>query len=69
VWTYEITDNENGGSVLTHHFRMGDPTEGIKGITADMNDADRQRFLTEWGKKLEVDLAATLDRVRAVVER
>jgi hypothetical protein len=69
VWTYEIEPGGNGGSVLTHHFRMGDPTEGIKGITADMDDADRQRFFTEWGKKLEVDLAATLDRVRAVIER
>lgn len=69
VWTYEITSDGGGGSVLTHHFRMGDPTEGIKGITADMDDVDKQRFFTEWGKKLEGDLAATLDRVKAVIER
>jgi hypothetical protein len=68
VWTYEISP-AGGGSVLTHHFRMGDPTEGIKGITADMDDADRQRFFSEWGKKLEGDMAATLDRVKAVIER
>jgi hypothetical protein len=68
VWTYEIASTGDG-SVLTHHFRMGDPTEGIKGITSDMDDADKQRFFTEWGKKLEGDLAATLDRLKAVIER
>lgn len=68
VWTYEVATDGNGGSVLTHHFRMGDPTEGIKGITADMDDVDKQRFFSEWGKKLEGDMAATLDRVKAVIE-
>lgn len=68
VWTWEITPAD-GGSVLVHHFRMGDPTEGIKGITRDMDDADRQRFFSEWGKKLEGDMTATLDRVKAVIER
>lgn len=68
VWTFEVAA-EGTGSVLIHHFRMGDPTEGIKGITADMDDADRQRFFSEWGKKLEGDLAATLDRLKAVIER
>jgi hypothetical protein len=64
VWTYEIEP-----AVLTHRFRMGEPTEGIEGITADMDDADRQRFFSEWGKKLEGDMAATLDRVKAVIEK
>jgi hypothetical protein len=67
VWTYEITE-AGGGSVLTHHFRMGAATEGIRGITSDMDAVDRQRFFSEWGKKLEGDLAATLDRVKAVIE-
>ncbi len=67
VWTYEVEPFE-GGSLLTHHFRMGDPTEGITGITAAMDDVDKQRFFSEWGKKLEGDLAATLDRIKAVIE-
>jgi hypothetical protein len=68
VWSFEVAPAEHG-SVLTHHFRMGDPTEGITGITADMDDAARQRFFTEWGEKIEKDLAATLGRIKAVIER
>ncbi len=68
VWTFEV-EAAGDGSVLVHHFRMGDPTEGIEGITADMDDEDRQRFFSEWGKKLEGDMAATLDRVKAVIEK
>lgn len=68
VWTFEVTP-DGAGSVLTHHFRMGAATEGIRGITADMDDAEKQRFFTEWGAKLEGDLAATLDRIKAVIER
>ena len=64
VWTYEIEPGR-----LTHHFRMGEPTEGIRAITADMDDIEKQRFFSEWGKKLEGDMAATLDRVKAVIER
>lgn len=68
VWTWEVTP-AGDGSVLVHHFRMGDPTEGIKGITSGMDDADKQRFFSEWGKKLEGDMTATVDRVKAVIER
>lgn len=68
VWTYEV-ETTAGGCVLVHHFRMGRPTEGILGITSDMDDADKQRFFSEWGKKLEGDLADTLDRIKAVIER
>lgn len=68
VWTYDV-EPAGDGSVLVHHFRMGDPTEGIRGITAGMDDADKQRFFSEWGKKLEGDMTATLDRVKAVIER
>lgn len=67
VWTYEVEPTDTG-SLLVHHFRMGAPTEGIKGITADMDDVEKRRFFSEWGKKLEGDLADTLDRVRAVIE-
>ncbi len=67
VWTYEI-DATLAGSLLVHHFRMGRPTEGIKGITSGMDDVEKQRFFSEWGKKLEGDLADTLDRIKAVIE-
>jgi hypothetical protein len=67
VWTYEIEATATG-SLLVHQFRMGRATEGITGITAGMDDVDRQRFFSEWGKKLEGDLADTLDRIKAVIE-
>lgn len=67
VWTYEVAA-VGDGSLLTHHFRMGDATEGIRGITSDMDDVGRQRFFREWGRKLEGDMAATLARVKAVIE-
>ena len=67
VWTYEVEPTATG-SVLVHHFRMGRATEGITGITSDMDDVEKQRFFSEWGKKLEGDLADTLDRIKAVIE-
>ncbi|ALG09739.1 SRPBCC family protein [Kibdelosporangium phytohabitans] len=67
VWTFEMAPAA-GGCVLTHHFRMGEATEGIRGITADMSDDEKRRFFSEWGAKLEQDIAATLVRVKEVVE-
>jgi hypothetical protein len=69
IWTFEIEDAGAEESVLVHHFRMGTATEGIRGITADMDAAAKQRFFTEWGEKLEGDLAATLDRIKVVIEK
>ncbi len=67
VWGYRV-EPDGADSLLTHHFRMGAPTEGIRGITAGMNDVDNARFFVEWTAKLERDMAATLDRVKAVIE-
>ena len=67
VWSFEMEPTD-GGCLLAHHFRMGDPTEGIKGITARMDETEKQQFFADWGAKLEKDLAATLDRVKAVIE-
>lgn len=67
VWTFEVEGTATG-SRLTHHFRMGRATEGITGITSGMDDTEKQRFFSEWGKKLEGDLADTLDRIKAVIE-
>ncbi|MEU9046840.1 MULTISPECIES: SRPBCC family protein [unclassified Kitasatospora] len=68
VWSYEITP-DGDGCVLVHGLRMGTATEGIRGITAEMDEATRRRFLAEWTEKLAGDLQATLGRVRAIVEK
>jgi len=67
VWSFEI-ERADEGCVLVHHFRMGEPTEGIRGITADMSDADRTRFVSDWAAKLERDLQDTVRRIKAVIE-
>ncbi|AXI78490.1 SRPBCC family protein [Peterkaempfera bronchialis] len=68
VWAFDI-EADGEGSVLVHHFRMDGPTEGIRGITADMDDAAKARFFTEWGAKVEQDLGATLERIKIVIEK
>lgn len=68
IWSFDI-EPADGGCRLVHHFRMGDPTEGIRGITAEMDDAERQRFFSEWGEKLGKDLATTLERIKVVIEK
>ncbi|MGW5341708.1 SRPBCC family protein [Streptomyces sp. NPDC004050] len=68
VWGFTI-EADGEGSLLVHHFRMGTPTEGIRGITADM-DADRkQQFFAEWGDKVAGDLAETLGRIKTVIDK
>ena len=68
VWTFELAPSDDG-CVLTHHFRMGAATEGIRGITAGMSAEEKQRFFAEWGAKLEQDIAATLRRIKDVIEK
>jgi Polyketide cyclase / dehydrase and lipid transport len=68
VWSFDV-EPAGGGSVLTHRFRMGRATEGIRGITAAMDETERKQFCTDWGAKLERDMAATLGRIKAVIER
>ncbi|MDO0925225.1 SRPBCC family protein [Streptomyces sp. TG1A-8] len=68
VWAFDI-EAAAGGSVLTHHFRMDTATEGILGITAEMDETRKQQFFKEWGDKVAGDLAATLERVKAVIEK
>ncbi|MFF4346881.1 SRPBCC family protein [Streptomyces sp. NPDC001530] len=67
VWTFDI-EAEGTGSRLIHHFRMGAPTEGIRGITAEMDAERKQAFFADWGAKLEKDLAATVERIKDVIE-
>ncbi|UWP87125.1 SRPBCC family protein [Dactylosporangium fulvum] len=68
VWSFEV-EPDGDGSTLVHHFRMGRPTEGIRKITADMDEAERTRFFAEWGTKVQSDLADTLQRVKVVIEK
>jgi hypothetical protein len=68
IWGFEI-NQADGGSILAHTFRMGAPTEGIRGITAEMDAETKRRFFDEWGRKVHGDLAATLARIKKVVER
>lgn len=68
VWGFDIAaDGE--GSVLTHHFRMGKATAGIHKIVADLDEAGRAKFVTEWAAKLEQDLDETLGRIKNVIEK
>ncbi|MBV9844199.1 MAG: SRPBCC family protein [Kutzneria sp.] len=67
VWSFEI-EPDGEGCVLAHNFRMGEATEGIRGIIADMDDDEKRRFFVEWGAKVEQDLAATLRRIKTVIE-
>lgn len=67
VWSFEIAPAE-GGCVVTHRFVMGAPTEGIRHITAEMDEAQRDRFRNEWSAKLAHDLAETVQRLKAVLD-
>jgi hypothetical protein len=67
VWSFEITPAD-GGSELAHRFRMDAPTEGIRGITAEMDATERTRFFDEWSAKLATDLTATVARIKTVIE-
>ncbi|HEY5832485.1 SRPBCC family protein [Streptomyces sp.] len=68
VWSFEI-EPADGGSRLVHHFRMDSVTEGIRGITSGMGDAERRRFFSEWQEKLFGDMSATVARLKNVIEK
>ncbi|WP_189866602.1 SRPBCC family protein [Streptomyces poonensis] len=68
VWSYEIKP-AGDGCVLVHHFLMGAPTEGIRSITADLDEAEKRRFFADWSAKLAKDLQVTLLNIKAVIER
>ena len=67
VWAFRMSP-EGAGCRLTHHFRMDEPTEGIRKITRDMDDDERRRFVTEWGAKVGADLHETLRRLKSIIE-
>ncbi len=67
VWGFTLRAAD-GGTHLVHHFRMGTATEGIQGITAEMDDDEKKRFFKEWGAKLKNDMTATVGRLKKVIE-
>lgn len=68
VWGFDMKPTESG-CILVHHFRMDRATEGIHKIVADLDEDARKRFVVEWTAKLEQDLAATVERIKAIVEQ
>ena len=69
VWGFDMEPAGDGGSVLTHHFRMGKATAGIHKIVADLDEDKRERFVDEWGAKIVQDLKDTLQRIKSVIEK
>ncbi|MCW5253049.1 MULTISPECIES: SRPBCC family protein [unclassified Streptomyces] len=70
VWGFDVAPGgAEGTATLVHHFRMGRATEGIRSITAELDEPARRRFVAEWGAKVEADLAATVRRVKRVIEQ
>lgn len=68
IWGFDI-EPDGGGSILTHHFRMGKATAGIQKIVKDMNETEREKFVMDWTAKLEQDLDETLERIKDVIEK
>ncbi|MGV9976363.1 SRPBCC family protein [Micromonospora wenchangensis] len=69
VWSYEINAVPGGGSLLIHRFRMGEATEGIRGITAGLDAEATERFFTQWTDKLRGDIELTLARLKTYIEQ
>ncbi|MFF8608672.1 SRPBCC family protein [Streptomyces sp. NPDC015346] len=69
VWGFDIEPAEDGdGAVLVHHFRMATATAGIHKIVADLDEAERAKFIDEWTSKIAQDLDATLGRIKTIIE-
>ncbi|KQR17339.1 SRPBCC family protein [Cellulomonas sp. Leaf334] len=67
VWGFVVEETVDGCR-LTHDFVMREATEGIHKIVAGLDEADRERFVEEWGAKLVDDVRRTLARIKDVVE-
>jgi isochorismate hydrolase len=67
VWSFQ-TRPAPGGCVLTHGFRMGDPTEGMREIFSRAGQDGEQKFVVDWSVKLEADMRQSLARIKAVLE-
>lgn len=63
VWSFAL-QAESPGTLLVHRFWMGEPTEGIRGITAEMTAAERVRFVSEWSEKIDTEMRSSVQRIR-----
>ncbi|QKV97011.1 SRPBCC family protein [Streptomyces sp. NA02950] len=68
IWGFDI-EPADGGSLLTHHFRMGKATAGIHKIVAKLDETARKKFIDDWTAKLERDLKETLKRIKDISEQ
>lgn len=67
VWSFQIRPAP-GGCVLTHGYRMGDLTEGMREIFGRAGQDREQKFVIDWSVKLETDMRHSLARIKAVLE-
>ncbi|MCZ4611617.1 SRPBCC family protein [Streptomyces sp. Lzd4kr] len=67
VWSYEIQPMD-GGCRLTHHYWLGEPTEGLSKIFEGLGEADRRRFVDAWAAKLARDVLVTVQHIKALIE-
>ncbi|KUF20452.1 SRPBCC family protein [Streptomyces silvensis] len=69
TWSFEI-EAVAGGSLLTHHYRLGRLTEGLAKIfSAGLDEGGRERFVREWNAKLAADVRATVEHLKYVLEK
>ncbi|MEU8549010.1 SRPBCC family protein [Streptomyces roseoverticillatus] len=67
TWTYELEATAEG-CLLVHHYRLGRPTEGLAKIFEQLGEDGRRRFTAAWNEKLADDVAASLSRIKRVIE-
>lgn len=67
VWSFGV-ELVGTGSRLTHGFRMGRLTEGMRGILAGMSEQQCEAFVRDWSAKIDQDLRATLRRIKERLE-
>ncbi|MEU5190135.1 SRPBCC family protein [Streptomyces klenkii] len=67
TWTYELQATADG-CLLIHRYRLGRLTEGLAKIFEQLGEDGRRRFAAAWNEKLADDVAASLSRIKSVVE-
>lgn len=68
VWGFEITP-AGPSSTLRHTFHMGQTTEGLGEILAELSTGDQQRFLSEWADKLRGEMTLVVAAIKARLEQ
>lgn len=69
VWSFEMEPNGEGGTRLTHHYWLGELTEGLAKIFEGLEEEERRRFVAEWNDKLAEDIRSTVERIKIVIEK